>query len=348
MGLDDDSCFGRHIRLLQLQWIPMKTKDLNALFANYESMALKYKSLCDGIADQLWALFDRANLSLAMPISTRVKEWDSLVEKCKRNGLSPKTVDEIGDISGIRVVFLFMRDEEIGRRLIEENLEIWSREDTVERLSSDQFGYGSIHYQVRPKPEWLAVPTMAELGGLQAEIQVRTVSQHIWAEVSHALQYKREAQVPDPIKRSLYRVSALLDLVDLEFERFLKDRDAYEESLRAVTPEAQLNPDVVRRIVADYLPIENASDEENYGDLLDDLTTAGVTRVEELVAMIETKRDQVNALEAADLEAARTAVREGKEIGDQEKDRLDRGVYNSRVGLVKLALRLRVEGAVNS
>ena len=326
----------------------MTTTDLDALLADYVSLVPKYKSLCDGIAAQLSALLDRANLSLAMPITTRVKEWDSLVEKCERNGLSPKSVVEIGDISGIRVVFLFMRDEKIGRRLIEENLVILSREDTVERLSSDQFGYGSIHYQVRPKPEWLAVPTMAELGGLQAEIQVRTVSQHIWAEVSHALQYKREAQVPDPIKRSLYRVSALLDLVDLEFERFLEDRDAYEESLKAGTLEAQLNPDIVRRIVADYLPIENASDEENYGDLLDDLTAAGVTRVEELVAMIEAKRDQVNALEAADLEATRTAVREGKEVGDQEKDRLDRGVYNSRVGLVKLALRLRVEGGVNS
>ena len=326
----------------------MKTTDLNALFADYGSMAPKYESLCDGIAAQLSALLNQANLPLAMPITTRVKKFDSLVDKCDRKGLSPRTVEEIEDISGIRVVFLFMRDGEIGRRLIEENLEILSRENTVERLSSDQFGYGSIHYQVRPKPEWLAVPTMAELGGLQAEIQVRTVSQHIWAEVSHALQYKREAQVPDPIKRSLYRVSALLDLVDLEFERFLEDRDAYEKSLKTGTLEAQLNPDIVRRIVADNLPIENASDEENYGDLLDDLTTAGVTRVEELVAIIEAKRDQVNALEAADLGAARTAVREGKEVGDQEKDRLDRGVYNSRVGLVKLALRLRVEGAVNS
>ena len=326
----------------------MKTKDVDALSADYGSMAHKYKSLCDGIAAQLSALLDQANLSLAMPITTRVKEFDSLVDKCDRKGLSPKKVEEIEDISGIRVVFLFKRDEEIGRRLIEENLEILSSEDTVERLSSDQFGYGSIHYQVRAKPEWLAVPTMAGLEGLQAEIQVRTVSQHIWAEVSHALQYKREAQVPDPIKRSLYRVSALLDLVDLEFDRFLAERDEYDVSLKTGTIEAQLNPDIVRRIVADYLPIENASDEENYGDLLDDLTAAGVTRVEELVDMIETKRDQVNALEAVDLEAARTAVREGKEIGEQEKDRLDRGVYNSRVGLVKLALRLMVKGAVNS
>ena len=326
----------------------MTTKDLDGLFADYESMVPKYQSLCDGIATQLSALLERANLSLAMPITTRVKKWDSLIDKCDRNGLVPKTVEEIEDIAGIRVVFLFMRDEKDGRRLIEENLEILSSEDTVERLSSDQFGYGSIHYQVRPKPEWLAVPTMAELAGLQAEIQVRTVSQHIWAEVSHALQYKREAQVPDPIKRSLYRVSALLDLVDLEFERFLEDREAYEESLKAETLEAKLNPDLVRWIVAENLPIENASDEENYGDLLDDLTTAGVTRAEELAAMIEEKRDQVNALEAAALEDARTAVREGKEVGDQEKDRLDRGVYHSRVGLVNLALRLKVEGAVNS
>ena len=326
----------------------MTTKDLDGLFADYESMVPRYKSLCDEIAAQLSALFDQANLSLAMPVTTRVKKWDSLVDKCGRNGLSPKAVEDIGDIAGIRVVFLFMRDEKDGRRLIEENLEILSSEDTVERLSSDQFGYNSIHYQVRAKPEWLAVPTMAGLEGLQAEIQVRTVSQHIWAEVSHALQYKREAQVPDPIKRSLYRVSALLDLVDLEFDRFLAERDEYEESLKTGTIEAQLNPDIVRWIVADYLPIENASDEENYGDLLDDLTAAGVTRVEELVAIIESNRDQVNALEAADLEAARTAVREGKEIGEQERDRLDRGVYNSRVGLVRLALRVIVEGAVNS
>lgn len=322
--------------------------DFDGLLADYESMVPKYQSLCDEIADQLSALFEQANLSLAMPITTRVKEWNSLVDKCDRNGLSPKSVVEIEDIAGIRVVFLFMRHEKVGRQLIEENLEILSKEDTVKRLSSDQFGYGSIHYQVRPKPEWLAVPTMAELGGLQTEIQVRTVSQHIWAEVSHTLQYKREAQVPEPVKRSLYRVSALLDLVDLEFERVLDDREAYEEGLKTGTPEAKLNPDLVRWIVADNLPIENASDEENYGDLLDDLTTAGVTRVEGLVAMIEEKRDQVNALEAADLEAARTAVREGKEVGDQEKDRLDRGVYHSRVGLVKLALRLREEGDVNS
>ena len=146
----------------------------------------------------------------------------------------------------------------------------------------------------------------------------------------------------------LYRVSALLDLVDLEFERFLEDRDKYRESLKEGTIGAQLNPDIVRRIVADYLPVENASDEENYGELLDELTTAGVTRVEELVAMIEANRDQVNALEATDLEDARTAVREGREIGEQDKDRLDRGVYNSRVGLVKLALGLKVEGTVNS
>ena len=35
--------------------------------------------------------------------------------------------------------------------------------------------------------------------------------------------------------------------------------------------------------------------------------------------MIEAKRDQVNALEAADLEAARTAVHEGKEVGGAKK-----------------------------
>lgn len=322
----------------------MTTFDSTALLADYETMKSKYETLCSRISEELSAiLVTQAKLSLAMPITTRVKAFDSLLDKCHRNGKSPDKVAEINDIAGIRVVFLFQREEELGRKLIKENLTIINEENTGDRLSSDQFGYGSFHYQVEPKTEWLAVPSMSELGGLEAEIQVRTVSQHIWAEVSHALQYKREAQVPDRLKRPLFRVSALLDLVDLEFERVLENRDQYQKELEAGSLEAKLNPDILRLIVGDEVPLENASDDEDYAQLLDDLTAAGIGTPEELRTLIETNRDRVNKLEAAALETTRAEVSNGKQISDSIEERLAQGVFYSRVDLVNLALTPDVE-----
>lgn len=69
------------------------------------------------------------------------------------------------------------------------------------------------------------------MSGLKAEVQVRTVTQHVWAAASHVLQYKQEASVPLPVRRSIYRVSALLETVDLEFERVLSSATPIEWTL---------------------------------------------------------------------------------------------------------------------
>jgi putative GTP pyrophosphokinase len=67
---------------------------------------------------------------------------------------------------------------------------------------------------------------------LFAEIQVRTVVQHAWATVSHSLQYKREADVPIPLRRRLARVSALLELADMEFSAISEQHAGLDRELR--------------------------------------------------------------------------------------------------------------------
>jgi putative GTP pyrophosphokinase len=69
---------------------------------------------------------------------------------------------------------------------------VLERQDAQLRLAEDQFGYASIHFAVELPASWLRVPSRAGLGGLRAEIQVRTTAQHIWAAASHKLQYKHE------------------------------------------------------------------------------------------------------------------------------------------------------------
>ncbi len=131
--------------------------------------------------------------------------------------------------------------------LIAEAFNVLRQYDTQERLREDQFSYASRHFVVKLPEEWLEVPTMAQLGELQAEIQVRTLAQHIWAEASQTLQYKQEQNVPPVVRRAIYRVSALLETVDLEFERVLDQRETYRSTVEASATDEALNVDLLEK-----------------------------------------------------------------------------------------------------
>lgn len=111
-----------------------------------------------------------------------------------------------------------MRDVKRVSDLLSQNFVILRQYDTGERLKKDQFGYSSIHVILEVPEEWLKVPTISGLAGFVAEVQIRTLAQHIWAEVSHTLQYKREDNVPDPLVRDIHRLSALLETLFSPFE----------------------------------------------------------------------------------------------------------------------------------
>ena len=57
-----------------------------------------------------------------------------------------------------------------------------------------------------------------------AEIQVRTVLQHAWAEIEHDVQYKSPITIPDSIKRRFMALAGLLEIADREFQA-IQDED---------------------------------------------------------------------------------------------------------------------------
>jgi putative GTP pyrophosphokinase len=105
----------------------------------------------------------------------------TIAEKIKRKALKLKRVEDLNDLVGIRFILLFARDIDEACRLIEATFTVLERQDAQLRLAEDQFGYASIHFAVELPASWLRVPSGAGLGGLSAEIQVRTTAQHIWA-----------------------------------------------------------------------------------------------------------------------------------------------------------------------
>jgi ppGpp synthetase/RelA/SpoT-type nucleotidyltranferase len=311
-----------------------------ALRQEYQEKRHLYETLCREAVRQLEELLARQRIALAFPVEHRVKSVESILEKCGRLGRDFKALRDMRDVAGIRLVLLFRQDAERVIQLISEHFQVLQLEDAQARLEADRFGYASVHLEVQPKEEWLSVPSWKPLAGLPAEIQVRTASQHIWAVASHLLQYKRESHVPVPVRRTINRVAALLELVDLELDRVLAERQGYREALAGAPPaDAQLNIEVLRRIMDRELPKENqdSSDETSLAEVLDECDTFGVKTEKALEQLLRKHAQRIRDEEA-------TVVRLIKVKGDEsgyriDPDRVARGIFYSHVGLVRQAFK---------
>src|SRR5437867_10781858 len=135
--------------------------------------------------------------------------------------------------------------------------------------------------------------------GLRAELQVRTVAQHIWAEASQALQYKQKEGVPIGVTRAIHRVSALLETVDLEFERVLDQRHTYRTKIDLSGTDDPLNVDLLEKTLDDLLPRQNKSGDEDYADLLEDLYHFQVITQKDLRNLIAKHLDSILKSDAA-------------------------------------------------
>lgn len=156
-------------------------------------------------------------------IRMRVKSAESLKRKLEAK---PKyrTLDEITDVVGVRVITYYLDDAERAAKLMRANGQMfvidWANsENKSERLRTEQFGYRSDHYVLGFGPGYTQIPTYKEFTGLKAEVQVRSILQHAWAEIEHDdLGYHNRNAVPSEIRRGLARVAALLEVADREFQ----------------------------------------------------------------------------------------------------------------------------------
>lgn len=291
---------------------------------NYLQVSPQAERLRSALVDQLNHLLFKENISLGVPIESRVKNWSSIEEKLERKDLSLICVEDLDDLIGMRLILLFRRDLAFIGKLLSENLNILSSEDKSAQLSETQFGYQSQHFIVKLPKQWLNVPTWRDLGDLRVEIQVRTLAQHIWAAVSHKLQYKHEASVPPPLRRSIHRASALLETVDIEFDRLLEAREAYvEQVIIQNDPEKPLNVDILESILTKILPAQNKKPNEPYDQLISDLHFFGVHTAGQLEDLLVRHYDAILKSDAAQ---AKTNKR-------------DEGFYFQHIGLVRQGLR---------
>lgn len=310
----------------------------DALRIQYQDNAGRAERLREAVVAQLSALLAANDVTLGVPMESRVKTWESLAEKIDRKRITLDSLFALHDLIGVRAILLFRSDLGKVLELIKDTFDVVSLEDTAARLGDSEFGYQSQHFVVRLPKSWLQLPSLTSLNDFCVELQVRTIAQHIWAAASHKLQYKQESGVPRPLRRTINRVSALLETVDLEFERVLDERRAYLQGSQAPQAATEpLNVDSLAAVLSELLPPENKKDDESYADLLSDLTALKIKTPEQLRGIL-TKR----AEHARNSDRERVAeLRAGTDSFDEPgvSERVARGVFYAHVGLVREALR---------
>jgi ppGpp synthetase/RelA/SpoT-type nucleotidyltranferase len=150
-------------------------------------------------------------------VSGRAKEIDSLVKKIISK---KKSYDQLTDKAGVRVVVRFHDEISLVAEIIHEAFDVNKTEDKTKLLGTDKLGYQGTHFDVQLK---LSDKGSQEFGGKIAEIQVRSLSQDLWSEMAHELNYKTGLEVPSSLERRLFCLNALVEVADMEFTRIYHD-----------------------------------------------------------------------------------------------------------------------------
>ena len=126
---------------------------------------------------------------------SRIKDEDSMREKCRRQGIPETThsaLVKIHDSIGFRVVCSFRSDVFLVRDFLAglPGFEVVAEKDYIKNAKEN--GYRSYHMILRTVDGRMPVGCDAD-GGFFVEVQLRTISMDTWAALEHHMKYKKKA-----------------------------------------------------------------------------------------------------------------------------------------------------------
>jgi ppGpp synthetase/RelA/SpoT-type nucleotidyltranferase len=172
---------------------------------------------------------------LKVPVSCRTKDIESLVTKAfyrKKDYKDP--YQDITDKVGIRFVVMTERQVDSISRIIEScvNWLKYSKDvdyNILREVHPEEFDYQSQHYIVKNLNE-IKLDEYTIPQDTPCEIQIRTLEQHAYAEVSHELFYKKNCAQDGKALRLLARTAAFNEQSDELFGRMydmIENQDIY-------------------------------------------------------------------------------------------------------------------------
>ena len=224
-----------------------------------EALLQQYRTLrptLDSLSQQAYELMRHALLEQSIYVTAmehRVKTEKSLTGKLELKGAKYKTIDDITDLVGLRVITFYSDEVDkvaaIAKRIFDID---WKESVDKRKLHQlDAFGYNSLHYICRlktnqgdkspdsPEPgDQGPVPLIRQI---RFELQMRTALQHVWSTIEHDTGYKGDVKIPREYLRQFSRLAGLLELADDEFSRLRTALTDYRRQTLALVKSGQLD-----------------------------------------------------------------------------------------------------------
>ena len=188
------------------------------LMAYYTCAMMEVETKLNVLNEEFSLQYDRNPIS---SIKTRLKSFDSIIEKLQRKGLPMDDFDVIeqslNDIAGVRVICSFPEDVYMLAEALlkQDDIRLLERKDYI--ASPKANGYRSLHLIVEV-PIFLA----QEKRLMKVEVQLRTIAMDFWASLEHQLKYKKELENTEELTRELLECAEVSAALEAKMEEIRK------------------------------------------------------------------------------------------------------------------------------
>ena len=238
------------------------------------------------------AILDDAGINY-LSVTGRTKSVTSFAEKARRTRdgvpLYADPLREITDTIGIRVITYVHSDVSAVADLLRDQVVVKDDRDMGRETAQEgRFGYASRHLLIGLDAAREGHPSFEMMRGHTAQVQIRTVLQHAWAEFEHDIRYK--GTMPDEHARDFDRrftlAAGLLELADREFSTIRDTLRASAGSTSDAEGVLDNDPRIDPRELAAFLAGQYAesgwSRTDHYAWISGLLLELGITSLDEL------------------------------------------------------------------
>ncbi|TAM44084.1 MAG: hypothetical protein EPN53_17070 [Acidobacteria bacterium] len=227
----------------------------------YQRVRPLYEDFAEVVRDILQEALRNASIKVAS-IEARAKTIDSFGAKAAEptddDPNQPKYPDpmmQITDLAAARVITFFLATISKVDSIIASQFTIRERTDkSALLLKEEKLGYHSVHYVVELRDNRTELPEYSRYRSLRAEIQLRTVLQHAWAEIEHDIQYKSLETIPVAVRRRFLALAGLLEIADREFQAVQVEDERLRQAARKSVRQGRLQEvEITRDALKAYL-----------------------------------------------------------------------------------------------
>lgn len=236
----------------------MDQSDIDRHIAEYSLKREIYVDFTYRLKSLIESLMGEASVDFHI-VDSRAKSVESFGEKIQRSGKNySDPIKEMPDLCGCRIILYYADDITAVANLLKSEFDLIEEElsHLPDLKDSDRFGYVSAHYILKLSEQRKSLIEWKKFCEIHFEVQLRTVIQHAWSSVSHAVQYKQESQTPSMLRRKLHRIAGLFELADEQFidirnEKLRRDKDA-EEAIKKGDKDIEVNPSSVEQFLLSW------------------------------------------------------------------------------------------------